>query len=235
MDISALNAANSTYGVANQSAKVANYVQSNNTTQAQQSDTVSISQEATQKNREERYALKDDPIEIFNQWKSEGRDFPIIGYEPKPFEDLLPENQELINKLRNQAKNMPTEEDRRLIEADISTISSYGDKEIFSSREDVSKRLMTESQAATLQMRYLIEKNKGESIFKSNQGYEIPTRTRESIQQAQPRGLNEEGLLANQNPKFEVSSIKQFSDKVFLKDMLNFIYGQDSFYAKTKF
>jgi|GEM_PF-3980877 len=43
MDISTVKAATSAYGVANQSAKAASYVQSNNAIQTQQSDTVSIS------------------------------------------------------------------------------------------------------------------------------------------------------------------------------------------------
>ena len=197
-------------------------------------DTVSISQEASQKARLEEYPLQSDPVEIFNKWKSEGRSYPTIGYESKPFDDLLPENQELISNLRDQAKNTSNEEERRLIEADISIISSYGDKEIFSSREDANKRLMTESQAATLEMRYLIEKNGGESIFESNQGYQIPTSTEESIQRSQPSGFNEESLVNNQQPSFQVSSLEQFNDKEFLKGVINLIYGQDSDYVETK-
>src|SRR5690554_6775724 len=55
-------------------------------------DTVSISQEATQKSREDKYPLRNDPVALYNEWlDTESRYIKL--FEPKPFEDLLPETQ----------------------------------------------------------------------------------------------------------------------------------------------
>ena len=116
-------------------------------------DTVSISQEASQKARLEEYPLQSDPVELFNEWKLNDGIYANLGPGPKSYKDLLPENQELTQQLKREMERA-SEEERRLLQADIDTLSRFGDKEIFSNRQDISKRLNVENIASSLKYAY---------------------------------------------------------------------------------
>ena len=164
MNISAVNAATSAYGVTTQDSKAAALSQSGNATNSTQVDSVSLSPEALQQSRIEQYPLKDDPITLFQEWKEKEKDVISIAGTPKAIDELLPENIEFISQLRNEQKNVSSYEDKMMIEAHISTITRHGDNEIFTSKSDIQSRVQAEAESASLQANYLLEKN-GELPF----------------------------------------------------------------------
>jgi hypothetical protein len=58
----------------------------------------------------------------------------------KPINELLPENQALIQTLRDEQANTPSLERRQEIQARISLISAYGDAEVFHNEAEVAER-----------------------------------------------------------------------------------------------
>lgn len=131
-------------------------------------DTVSISEEASQKSRAEQYALKDDPDLLFEEWLATAPEKAYLNFpEKREWDELLPENQTLINDLSGQASKELNEEKRRLIFDSISTIKMFGDKEIFTSLEDVGKRVQAESTAYSLKTAYMEEVHGVPSILDS--------------------------------------------------------------------
>ncbi|NCN44233.1 MAG: hypothetical protein CO158_04780 [Piscirickettsiaceae bacterium CG_4_9_14_3_um_filter_43_564] len=160
MNVSSINMATSTYAVAAQNAQSTNSIQSGNTTQSTQADSVNLSTEALKQSRLEQYPLKTDPAKIFYEWKQNDGIYANLGPATKSYEELLPENQELITQLKAQMKSQTIEE-RRQTEADIATVSMFGDNEIFSNRQEISQRLETESIASRLKYAF-VEKKYGE-------------------------------------------------------------------------
>lgn len=180
------------------------------------SDTVSISQEAAQKSRAEQYALKDDPIGLFLEWKEKGVDTINLGETPIDKSELLPENVEFITQLKEEYKSASSLEERRSINADISTVTRYGSDEIFTSRSDIQSRLQAEAKSASLQANYLLEKN-GELPFKLDK-----------METAIPSLSEITGI--NDTPVFrkEVASreyLAKFDDIEFLDRLLTQIYS----------
>jgi hypothetical protein len=126
-------------------------------------DTVTISQEASQKSRAEQYALQDDPIEIFNKWLAEGSDVPYFslggagmsGYTP---EEILPENVPLLSELKQKAQQETDPEVKRNYMFKISVLEGLGSSEIFKTEGDIDARVLAENQSLYLKQQYLTEK-----------------------------------------------------------------------------
>jgi hypothetical protein len=134
-------------------------------------DTVSISEEASQKSRAEQYALKTDPVAFYQEWlESDPRYLTLAG--PKPYEELLPETQAYIDQLHERLQQATTGEDRLRIQGLIGTASSYGDKEIIDNDGDVILRRKVETVALSLKLAHLEIHNEP---FPRPEGHEIPS------------------------------------------------------------
>ena len=148
MNISAVNAATSAYGVTNQDSKAA---MTTETGKGQQKDSVSLSPEAVAAQRKEQYALKTDPVAIYNTWlESESRTISFEG--SKPYEDLLPETQGYIDQLNKRLEETESPEKRDQMKDYISGASRFGDKEIIRSDSDIQTRWQVEQVAVDLMM-----------------------------------------------------------------------------------
>lgn len=165
-------------------------------------DTVSISQEATQKSRAEQYALKTDPVAFYKEWlDSDPRYLTIPGR--KPYEDLLPETQAYIDQLHERLQQATTGEERMRIQGLIGTASTYGDKEMVTSDGDAIQRVKVETVALSLKVAHLEIHNEP---FPRPEGFEAPERlsrfsnlndTREAMIAANEKiGISREQTLA---------------------------------------
>jgi hypothetical protein len=220
MDISSVNAATSAYVVAGQSSKAAMPAQNSNITQPQQADSVSLSPDALKQSRLEQYPLKADPISQFQEWKNEGTDKIVLAKVGKPINELLPENQELIILLREKQNTLNSVEDRMLIAAKVSTVTQYGDKEIFNNESDIDLKDQAVSDTAKLQVSYLLNKNGelpkaedvlGESLYKSGLMVLMDTGYRQTQSSTQPKA----------SPEY----MKNFDNQDFLENLLATIIG----------
>jgi len=152
MDISAVNAATSAYGVANQSSKVTSSNQSGNVAQTIQADSINLSPEAIAAQRQEKYALKDDPIELFNEWLENDNPRTISFTGIKPYGEMLPETQSYIDQLNQRLEQAQTPEQRKQIEAYISGASRFGSHEMIQSDSDLETRWQVEQVSVDLMM-----------------------------------------------------------------------------------
>ena len=159
MDISAVNAATSAYSAMNQNSKAAMTNQSSNVAQTTQADSVNLSPEAIASQRQEKYQLKNNPIDLFLEWKEKDIDTINLGSSLKGNGELLAENVEFIAQLEDAKKSASTLEEKMSLEANIATVKRYGYEEIFTSISDIHSRLQAEAESASLQANYLLEKN----------------------------------------------------------------------------
>jgi len=159
MDISAVNAATSAYGVNNKSSTVATTNQSFNVAQTTQTDSVSVSPEAIAAQRQEQYALKDNPTELFNDWLKTGLTFKdySIGHGGTS-KTLLPENQMIIDSLRVLQRQATTSEQKAGYDNKIEFVTVIGNKEIFNSIADIENRISAQNEYQALTGKYLTEK-----------------------------------------------------------------------------
>lgn len=157
MSISAVNAATSAYGVANQSSKVTSSNQSGNVAQTTQADLVSLSPEAIAAQRQEQYALK-DAQSLFKDWQNAGLTFRnyAIGHGGTS-EMLLRENQKVVDSLNILKSHAPTPEAEQAFEDKIQFVILVGNKEIFNSMEDIDKRIQAQNDYQSLAGQYLTE------------------------------------------------------------------------------
>ena len=215
MDISVVNAATSAYDVTNHSSKAVTPTHNSNITQLQQSDSVSLSADALKQSRQEQYPLKDDSISLFQDWKSEGTDRIILAKVGKPIDELLPENQQLIDHLREKQKTLSSVEDRMLIEAKISTVTQYGDKETFNNESDIDRKDLAVSDSAKLQVNYLLNKHgtlpKAEDVL-GKSFYEA------SLVPIMDTGYSQTESFSQ--PKASPEYMKQFDNRDFLENLL---------------
>lgn len=138
------------YKAANENTTVnntANTVESTQATVTRPGDTVSISQEALNQAKKEQNPELDYPRpyspmtsqQIFDKGMAnlDENDKPVFGRE-KPIESILPENLKILEELK-QVKPANKHEmiDK---EIDIGMLMVYGDKEVFSSTEEVRAR-----------------------------------------------------------------------------------------------
>lgn len=121
-------------------------------------DTVSISQEAQHKSRAEQYKLKDDPNLLFEEWLATDPEYAYITIpNEKDNDQLLPENQQLIERLTQKAMQETDAEKRQLMAINISNIRRWGDQELFNSEEDAINRFTAEATAWNMKGKYMME------------------------------------------------------------------------------
>lgn len=161
MDISSVNTATPATGITTPSTKAAMPNQTGNVSQASQTDSVSISSEAMQQSRADKYAPK-TTIDLFNEWKESGVthltiQLPVLPNQPKN-ENLLPENQQLIDALKEKMKHTSDNNERVLISNKIDLMHAIGDKELFRSEAEIDRRYDAINDSLHLQQRYLTEK-----------------------------------------------------------------------------
>jgi len=152
MDISAVNAATSAYSAMNQNSKAAMTNQSGNVAQTTQADSVNLSPEAIASQRQEKYALKDDPIVLFNEWLENDNPRTISFSGIKPYGELLPETQSYIDLLNQRLEQVQTPEQRKQIEAYISGASRFGSNEMIQSDSDLETCWQVEQVSVDLMM-----------------------------------------------------------------------------------
>lgn len=114
-------------------------------------DTVTISSEAKQLNDG---FLQTDPIEIVASWEK-NRNWLSIPAEKK-FEDLRPENQLLINKFEEEMQ-AASQERKGELRAAISTVSVWGDEEVFRSESDVISKNDAFSEALNIVLKDVVK------------------------------------------------------------------------------
>lgn len=114
-------------------------------------DRVTLSPEAQKLNSG---YLQTNPHEIVAAWKKDDHRITLPG--EKPFDELKPENQSLINKFKQEMET--ASQDRRgELRARISLITSYGDKEVFKSEYDVLAKKEAVSEAINIVMKDVIK------------------------------------------------------------------------------
>lgn len=175
MSVSPVNPYSSTYQTTATNTKQPNTGSVENTqstaTTRPGGDTVSISQEASQKSRAEQYALKTDPVAFYEEWlETDPRYLSLAGQ--KPYEDLLPETQAYIDQLKERLQQAKTGEERMHIKGLMGTAASFGDKEIIDNDADVILRRKVETVALSLKMAHLEIHNEP---FPRPEGHEAPS------------------------------------------------------------
>ena len=139
MDISAVNAATSAYGVNSQNAKAVTPTQNSNITQHQQTDSVSLSPEAQKLTQT--LSTQEEANQIYQEWQDTGLlDKHQIRFESvKPYDSLLPQNQDFIKQLQSEYLTAGQERQAE-IKGFIDEIHRWGDKEDLSSNASVNRR-----------------------------------------------------------------------------------------------
>jgi len=139
MDISPVNAATPVYGVTNQNAKVASSNQSGNLAQTGQAGSVNFSLEAQKLSQT--LSIQEEANQIYQEWQDTGLlDKHQIRFESaKPYDALLPQNQEFIKQLQSEYLTAGQERQAE-IKGFIDEIHRWGDKEDLSSNASVSRR-----------------------------------------------------------------------------------------------
>lgn len=129
---------------------------------AKTSDSVSISPQASQAlewERQEQYKPK-NATDLFNDWLASGREYPVLvlprqnGSE----DELLPENQPLLENLRDKMSKTTDPHERMLVSLDIKNLLGWGNQEIFKNESDLDQRFEALNDSHYLQQKYLVEK-----------------------------------------------------------------------------
>jgi len=227
MSISAVNAATSAYGVANQSSKVTSSNQSGNVAQTTQADSVSLSSEAIQQSRAEQYKAKDS-VDLFNDWLDSGLQYSVlILYRENGTEDeLLPENKPLLDELKTKVSDTNNSEQRMILSNKIDSLLGWGNEEIFNSEADLDKRFDATIESNYLQQAYL-------KVKYGDPNGEVPSELAERVADAKENWskirntplLSEFTGIEMKKAEGEISmphniSLNNFEDKAFLEKLL---------------
>jgi len=125
-----------------------------------QSETVSLSPESQQQLRQEQYKMK-DATDLFKEWLAFDVSYPLIMIPSGSSADegeLLPENQPLLESLKQKMKNTPDPEQRMGIYNKLNLLRGAGKAEIFTSESDLDLRMNAINDSVYLQQKYLTEK-----------------------------------------------------------------------------
>lgn len=201
MTVSSLNSVMPTTQVAASASKGVAAYANHPTSSTTQSDSVQLSPEAIQAQRQEKYALKTDPMEFYNDWLNTSPRYLKLEGE-KPYEKLLPETQAYVDQLHERLQNAQSPSERRDIEAYISGASRFGDKEMVQSDHDLETRWKVEGVAMNLQLAHLEIHNEEIAV---PEGFEKPdisdhynVLTREDmIRRNEEIGISREQTLAD--------------------------------------
>ena len=228
MTISSVNSAIPAYSIAASNAasnaRAAMPTESGNLPQSVKSDFVSLSPEAIAAQRQEQYALKDDPIEHFNKWLANGAQGWTITLGSGTKETLLPENQPLMDRLQALKSQAANDAKRQEYDANIQTLTTFGNQEIFNELSDIDRRMEAVTMNSYLQSEYLQQRDRtaGLPIYDGPE-YDIGIPRKQFIN-------DDLSKLREANKTAETASVEPFSNREFLVNLLaNSSYGDTQF------
>lgn len=163
-------------------------------------DSVSVSPQAHAAMRQEQYPPK-SALDLFQDWRQAGYTHVAIHYpsgEASDEADLLPENQPLLNHIKDKLSTNLTPEARAKTLGELSFLRGVGKSEIFETASELNRRMDAVFESVYLQQKYLVEK------YGDANG--IPS---ESMQEA-IAALKSDSEL-NQRPKLSELTGKDFS------------------------
>lgn len=138
----------------------------------EQIDSVKLSEESLAAQRQEKYALKTDPAQMYRDWLEmpEPRYISLPG--PKDYDSLLPETQTYIDQLEVRMENASSAEERIKLDGLISFASRYGDKEMIQSDQDAFLRMRVSEVATSLKIHHFAIHNEEMSLPEGVRGPE---------------------------------------------------------------